>query len=89
MKTHWMTSANLIYWNEQDRWLLGEDDRADWWVPHVPTDMRPYWDRFCWWNPLHWICYLNSRRRNEVVFLDWETVEHDTADPAAWSRGEQ
>lgn len=82
---YWMANAELIYWNEQDRWLLGEDQHADWWVPFVPSDIRPYWDRFNKWNPLHWVCYWNSRRRKQVVFLDWDSAE-TVADETAWSK---
>lgn len=76
---------SLFTGDEQDQWLLGEDQHADWWVPYAPSDMRPHWDRFNKWNPLHWVCYWNSRRRNQVVFLDWDSAEN-IADDAAWSK---
>ena len=53
MKEHWMARADLIYWDGEDRWILGEDEHADWWVPCVPTDMHPHWERFSRWNLLH------------------------------------
>ncbi|MFV8051553.1 MULTISPECIES: hypothetical protein [Mycobacteriaceae] len=84
-KEHWMANAELIYWDEEDRWIIGEDDNGDLWVPFVPADMRPCWDRFSRWNPLHWFCYWNSRRRNEMVFLDWDSAAN-VADDAAWTQ---
>jgi hypothetical protein len=84
VKEHWMAKADMIYWDEKDQWILGEDQNGDLWVPFVPSDSRPYWDGFDWWNPLHWVCYWNSRRRKRVVFLDWDTAEN-IADPTAWS----
>lgn len=85
MGEHWMARADLVYWDEQDQWILGEDQHGDWWVPCVPTDMRPHWERFSRWNPLHWVCYWRSRLRGKVVFLDWDAAENE-ADPAAWSK---
>lgn len=82
--TTWMAKADLVYWDEQDQWLIGDDNNGDLWVPYVPTDSRPYWDNFCKWNITHWVCYLRSRRLNKVVFLDWDAAENN-ADPAAWS----
>lgn len=73
--SHWMETAERIQWDEESLWLVGEDDYGDLWVPYVPTDMRPYWDRFCRWNPLHWVCYWNSKRRNEIVWLERAVVE--------------
>lgn len=82
---HWLVTAESIYWDDDDKWIVGEDNNGDLWVPCVPTDMRPYWERFSRWNPLHWLCYWNSRRRGQVIFLDWDTAEN-VADDAAWTR---
>ncbi len=70
-REYWMANAEYIWWDEQDQWILGEDEHGAWWVPYAPTDMRPYWVRFSKWNPLHWACYWRSRLRNRVVFLEW------------------
>lgn len=85
MKTDWMADAELIYWNEYDQWLLGEDQHGDWWIPYVPVHRAPHWERYNRWNPTHWACYWNSRRRNQIVFLDWDVVA-TTDDPAAWTK---
>lgn len=80
-----MSSAEIVYWDEEDQWILGEDQNGVFWVPFVPSDMRPHWEEFSRWNPLHGICYWNSRRKNRVVHLDWDAAQ-SVADPAAWSR---
>jgi hypothetical protein len=79
---YWMADAEYLSVNDNVRWLIGEDENADWWVPYpdgqgvfsVPAPARaPHtdwqWTRFNRWNPLHWLRYWNSRRRNQVVFL--------------------
>jgi hypothetical protein len=75
--SYWMADADYIYWDEKDQWILGEDQNADWWVPYVPADMRPYWDRFNKWHPLHWACYWRSRRRNQVCRVFHMSKDYD------------
>jgi hypothetical protein len=64
--TYWMANAEYIgvCYNTR-QWLIGEDENADWWVIRHDDS----WIRFNRRNPLHWLCYWNSRRRNQVVFL--------------------
>jgi hypothetical protein len=70
---HWRARAEYLSVGRHVRWLVGEDENADLWVPYRKADVvsrHEYgWVRFNRWNPLHWFCYWNSRRRGEVVFL--------------------
>ena len=66
---YWM--ANAEYISVTRRWLIGEDENANWWVPcHFrDTIRRDGWRRFHWYNPLDWLHYWHSRLSNQVVFL--------------------
>lgn len=66
-KEHWMANAEYIYPPRGRGWIIGEDERADLWVPL----RHGLWRRFKRYNPLHWLSYLHSRRRNQVVMLHW------------------
>ena len=69
---HWMADADFIGVTTGRRpWLIGEDENGHWWVPcHWRDTVRQDgWRRFHRYNPLDWLSYLNSRRRNQVVFL--------------------
>lgn len=67
----WMLNAEFVSVTARPRWLIGEDENGDWWVPHHWGDVprRDCWKRFNRRNPLHRMHYWNSRRRNQVVFL--------------------
>lgn len=68
-----MNNYEYVSPDETCGWLVGEDENADLWVPYRRGDIvtrREYgWVRFNRWNPLHWLRFWNSRRRNQVVFL--------------------
>lgn len=70
---YWMANADYLGVHENVRWLIGEDENAEWWVPYqradIVTRVQFAWIRFNKWNPRHWFHYWNSRRRNQVAFL--------------------
>lgn len=68
---YWMANAEYLSADDSRPLLIGEDENADWWVPYRwgDTPHRDCWKRFDRRNPLDWLHYWNSRRRNQVVFL--------------------
>lgn len=70
---YWMANAEYVNVNDGPSWLIGEDENAHWWVSYrdgrVPWRTEYLWARFNRYNPLHWLRYWNSKRRNQVVFL--------------------
>lgn len=71
MSARWTGEADRVYPpKENDRCrLVGECENGHWWVQRGDR----WWVRFSRWNPLHWAWWWNSRRRNQVVFLEWVT----------------
>ncbi len=74
MTGHWMETAERVRWDERTQWIVGEDERGELWVPYRAADVVSHieyrWGLFNRWNLLDWLRFWNSRRRNEVVWLE-------------------
>jgi hypothetical protein len=66
MSQHWICYAERECYH--GGWMIGENEHGDLFVPR--RDQGVSWRRFNQWNPLHWLAYWNSKRRNELAWLE-------------------
>jgi len=66
---NWLENVEWYNKIEPPRWLIGEDDNGDIYLPSKTRE--DWWDRpINFKYPSHWIYFLNSRIRNQCVFLE-------------------
>lgn len=67
-KPHWRHRVEM---DMSDRYLLGEDENGDLWVPTYGVYGTPWWGkRFNPWNPSHWRYWMRSRRKLRLAMLE-------------------
>jgi len=77
MSDYWMEDAECTYPYDHSRWIIGQDDGGYLWVPYrrapeAAGHVVYWWRRFQRWNPIDQVKYWNSKRRNELAFLEWD-----------------